>query len=298
MTSLKKSLIAVAAALCLAGVWLVLTAYDGGNEKTRTDILCATEESIEKIRVTGREGEFTLINTDRGWQADEDTALDTLAVNGFLAAALNIQGDPVEQAPDSEADYGMTDPCSVVEYFYKNGERKKLFLGNKTPTGTEYYISDGKRLFVIYTETGDQLKKDLYSLADTFIFGLDYESIAEINVFGNESFTLKKTDGKWYFNNAAADTDFVKQNVTRHFGGMYARRIYPDNEQNRTFYGISPNGKTVKITDTAGNETTFILGNENEGTIPISCETDKIYSVISDYFAFTNMSENDFKGKE
>ncbi len=261
------------------------------NSNDRVMIVDFIEEDLSEIKMDNTEQPYSLVNNDGWFVKDSSSSLDE-PIKNMLADILSFDGILVGSDIADASEYGINEDSLRMTYIDKNNESVSFTLGNKTPSGTEYYIADDNNdVYAIYTAPGDALKTKKYLLEDSYILGIEYEDISKITVEGEGPFELSKSGSKWTLigNNEMQTIDefTVRSDVTRHFGGMYSMATYPDNDENNEKFGFNEDVQKVTITDFDGNINTFYIADEEGKSVYIKLNEEKIiYSVVKDYFEF------------
>lgn len=293
MMKLRGGIIACTLAVITAGVWCALYFTRSVNTEPRIQIFTANCEDIKHIHITGDEN-FTLKNSGNGWEiADMNVSTDEMSVNNYLSSMFNLKGKLIARSRSDLSEYGLDLPRISAEYVFRNGNSRKLYLGNKTPPQTEYYLADEEgNVYTIYTADGDLICSDVSSLADTFIYGIDYDDIQTITVIDSLVFT-KNSDGAWYKDDTQVSEELIRQKITRYLGGMYAQKLIRATDENKAIYGVENPQAEIRITSARGKEDVFYIGDVTEdGTYFMTDKNDVIYRVINSYFDYA-MSGND-----
>ena len=288
----KGAIICCVTAAVSAILWCAVN-FIGNNSSDdgRVQVFHAAANEISEIHIKKNNENFTVKNSGSGWNfigIDLDT--DSMAMNNYLSVMLDLKGKPLS---GGSGGYGFESPSITAEYVYFDGRTKTLYLGNKTPPQTEYYLSDDKgNIYTVYSSDGDVMSFGISSIADMFIYGKDYSEIKSVEVSGK--YTLVQNNG-WTYNNTAVESENVRRRVTRYLSGMYANKLYEASAENKAAYGLDAPTKIVTVTDTNGESENFFVGNvTDEGTYIMTNKKDIIYRVVNGCFDYVNYDINTF----
>ncbi len=291
----KKSIVFVIAALLLAAVCALLSLpkrESGDGRKTLADYKDGNLSEVDFICKNGNWG----IEYDGKWKVKNSNDTDDTAIENLVSSILRFKGNLVCPLGENAVDYGIGENSLKIVYTEKDGRQKTFVLGDKTPPGTEYYLSDGKNIYTVYSETGDAFKSEKYSAESSFVYGIDYGSISKITVSGSPALEFVNRQSKWIVKSGGyseeVSIDKIRSGITRHFGGMYSKMTLDGNLQNDEKCGFADGSvvTTVTIESFGGNTDTLYLGKETDDGIYIKVnDNDKIYKVIKQYFEFIKL---------
>lgn len=291
-----------------AGSLLILTAVmsafiladkkkDDAADTGRVMLIKNDKADIVNMTFTYNGDSFTLKNSNGSWILEDSGKPDGNMIEEYSRQVINMDGKLIEQDCQDKAKYGISESAHTINIEYDDRTSRSFILGNKTPPGTEYYISDDdNNIYTIYTAEGSAVAIEKYQVEDNFIFGVNYEHLSRITVNSQNGFELSKDQSNWTINkNGVSETiptDKVRMHVTKSFGGMYAQKTYGVNDERNEKYGFNEVNTYVTVTDTEGNVNTFILGAETDDGRYIKFNgNNEIYLVTKDYFSFVNSYE-------
>jgi hypothetical protein len=153
-------------------VFLIPAYLQGTLEKKPFDlrdrsVLHVKREDVQRLDVTGPEGEFSLVRAPSGEEWTVERPLVTLAgrwaVDGLLGALEGLHMDSVvaEEAKDLKP-YGLDKPARVVTLTLKDGGSRRLEVGSATPD-KKYHVRDASssRVVLVPPALVDDLAKGL-----------------------------------------------------------------------------------------------------------------------------------------
>ena len=142
--------------LILLGVFVVLFAIvyvfeirkpEDGNKKSKKvdDVLSIPEADINKIEiiyVTPKIATLTAAKNDKGlWQSQTPNIKSDLIQKAISEALSKYVFDTVKDM-GGLAEYGLDNPRVAVTFYFKDGTKKKIMLGNEVPIGNYVYVKD------------------------------------------------------------------------------------------------------------------------------------------------------------
>jgi hypothetical protein len=161
---------------------------------TPPQLLTADKEKLNKIVLSDRaEGTLTLVKKGKTWTVDspQQYALDESNIDELTLTFTALSAERViDENPTNLAQYGLAPPRAQGEAVYSDGTTKALLLGDKTPTGSTYYlqVKGDPRVYTIWQNHGDHLHWTLANLRDRKISpALNYDEITY--------FRLSRADG-------------------------------------------------------------------------------------------------------
>jgi hypothetical protein len=164
----------------LVAVFVVLAALIGGYfylqsrpkpeqaSKPSVDISKFDENKLVKVVITRRDGKLTLEKKDKGWTAvyPYPVVLSTSSLENLTSTLSSLSADSViEEKPANLAQYGLAPPRATVDAYLLDGTVKTLYLGDKSPSGSSYYLQakGDPRVFTVPAYVGNQFE---YTLSD------------------------------------------------------------------------------------------------------------------------------------
>lgn len=294
--SAKKITLVLVCVIAVLGISCYIMSQSTKNEIEEETVLKFDENEISSINVTLGGEEFSWSKSEDSWSIDEAKfELDKNVVSHYMSEILHIKGRLMESGNENPEAYGLDNPQRQIEYVFKDGSKKAVKLGNLTPAQTEYYMSDEENnLYVIYTSSGDEIKKGLMDFADTLICSIPYESIVKIDIKGENSFSIDNGGSEeWSLVkdgvSKSLDTETVKIKVTKYLGKMYALSIHNKTEENLKKYTTDKNSTEVIVYIADGSERHFEIINMTEDKCYFTLDNGEyIYEATKSYFEFIN----------
>lgn len=162
-------------------------------------------DKIDEIHVHSESGDSTVLKKDKdGWRITEPVAAS--AQDSEASGLANALGQlevarVIDENPASLVDYGLGAPRVEIQ-FKAAGDKglKKLFIGQKTPTGANLFAkrNDDKRVFTIASFQDGTFNRTTFDLRDKTVIKFDREKVDHVEVNAdNKTLDLAKTGGDW-----------------------------------------------------------------------------------------------------
>jgi hypothetical protein len=171
------------------------------NEK----VFGVQSDKIEEVKVALINGETTTVKKEGGaWKVTEpiQAGADESELSGITNALANADiNRVVEEKPTNLNEYGLSSPRIEVD-FKASGDKdyRKLFVGEKTPTGSDLFArrNDESRVFLIPSYQETSLSKSAFDLRDKNILKVDREKIDAIDVTSaDKTVAMAKNGSDW-----------------------------------------------------------------------------------------------------
>ncbi len=174
-------------------------------KKTEKVFASLKADQIEELKVTSASGEATVLKKESGaWQMTQPLTAkaDESEVSGITSALSSVDMTRVvDENPSSLNDYGLSNPKIEID-FKASGDKdyKKLFLGEKTPTGSDLFAkrNDDKKVFTIPAFQETTFSKDAFALRDKVVLKFDREKVDALDVStAGKDLMVAKDGGDW-----------------------------------------------------------------------------------------------------
>lgn len=175
------------------------------DTKKLDKVFTVAADKIEEVKITTSAGEATTAKKEGGsWKLTEPvaTTADESEIGGItnaLATADMIR--VVDPEPANLNDYGLSNPRIQIDFKAEGDkEYRKLFVGEKTPTGADLFArrNDEKQVFLISAYQETSLSKTAFDLRDKNILKVDRDKIDSVDlVAGSQEVTIAKDGGEW-----------------------------------------------------------------------------------------------------
>jgi hypothetical protein len=152
---------------------------------TSEQLLNVDKDKITKMTLSSKSGDLVIEKKDSKWVATGSSAkLEQNNVDGIASSFAELSSSKVieENAADLTK-YGLKQPSVTAKVTLQGGEEKTVYLGDKTPTGTSYYlmVKDVNKVYAVDARYGTNFSYTIDALRDlAFANSLD---ITKINYF-------------------------------------------------------------------------------------------------------------------
>jgi hypothetical protein len=180
-------------------------AEDASASKNEKVFAGLQSDKIDEIRVHSESGDSTVLKKDKdGWKIAEplSTAAQDSEATGIANALSQLEvARVIDENPASLVDYGLGAPRVEIQ-FKAAGDKdfKKLFIGQKTPTGANLFArrNDDKRVFSIAAFHDGTLNRSTFDLRDKTAIKFDRDKVDHIEVTADDkTIELAKANGDW-----------------------------------------------------------------------------------------------------
>src|SRR5580765_7200688 len=162
-------------------------------------------DKIDEIHVHSESGDSTVLKKDKdGWKVTDpvSTSAQESDATGIANALGQIEvARVIDENPANVADYGLGAPRVEIQ-FKAAGDKdfKKLFIGQKTPTGANLFArrNDDKRVFTIASVQDATFNRTTFDLRDKTAIKFDREKVDHVEVnTDSKTLELTKAGGDW-----------------------------------------------------------------------------------------------------
>jgi len=205
-----RSTIALAVILAGLGAYIYFVSWktpEGGDTGKKSEKVFAglQADKIEEVRITSAGGDATTLKKDNGvWQMLQPVAAkaDESEVSGITSALATTDVTRViDENPSNLNDYGLSNPRIEVNFKAAGDkEYRKLFIGEKSPTGADLFAkrNDEKKVFLIPAYQETTFNKDTFALRDKVVLKFDREKVDGVEVAAaGKSLVMSKEGPEW-----------------------------------------------------------------------------------------------------
>jgi hypothetical protein len=175
------------------------------SSKRQEKVFNVASDKIGEIKITTTSGEATTARKENGtWKLVEPVtaAADESEVSAIANTLSNAEiVRVIDENPSNLNDYGLSNPRVEID-FKAEGDKdyRKLFLGEKTPTGSDLFArkNDEKKVFLIAAYQETTLNKTGFDLRDKTILKVDRDKIDRLDLTaGTQSVSIAKDGSEW-----------------------------------------------------------------------------------------------------
>ncbi len=224
-------------------------------------------QAIDRVCLNSKKGSLTVEKKGEEWQVDspKPVKIDQYRIDYILGSITQLYAEQViSETSDNLEDFGLAKPQALVEVGLTNGEKKILYLGDKVPTGSSYYlkVEDDPRIFTIWYGDGENFLLTLEDLRDRSLPGIVMEELTYFKLARRGARTIEviankeeATDGAlplgtWLLTKPYNKPRSIKweefQNILSAIGMLRIDEFVEDNPKDLNKYGlVNPSAELV-----------------------------------------------------
>jgi len=140
-------------------------------------------DDVKSIEILTESGEAARLERRAGgWRmlAPVDFPADRSAVDAIASGLADLESEAVYDSPEDLAEYGLAG--KPVVRFRVGDKKRALRIGDKTPVGSNTYVTDalGKHVFAVQTWRTNPMRKKLDALRDARVLVFDRAGVERI----------------------------------------------------------------------------------------------------------------------
>lgn len=200
-----RSLIALFVVLALiAGVYAYIEIQGVGEPEPMVDdrirILEFDVEEISKMTLKSQDKTLTLLREGESWIADYPYPI-VLNIRNVEDIAYSFTGlsaeEVVHESPEDLSAFGLDKPSVEASVTLLDGREYTVYLGNRTPVGTMFYLmkEGDPRVFTVWGSHGNHFSYTLDDLRDTQLTEINIQEITYFKLVreGERTIEIVKT---------------------------------------------------------------------------------------------------------
>jgi uncharacterized protein DUF4340 len=186
--------------------WKTPEGAGDSTSKPKEKVFAALQaDKIDELKVSSSAGDSTTLKKENGaWQMTQPVATkaDETETSGITSALTSLEiSRVVDENPSNLNDYGLSNPKIEID-FKAAGDKdyRKLFLGEKTPTGADLFAkrNDEKKVFLVQAFQETTFDKKPFDLRDKVLLKFDREKVDGVDVTaGGKALAFAKDGGDW-----------------------------------------------------------------------------------------------------
>ena len=236
-------------------------------------------DKIEEVKVSTVAGDSTTLKKDgTAWkitQPAEMTASES-EVSQLTSALGQVEiVRVIDENPSNLNDYGLSNPRVEVD-FKAAGDKdyRKLYIGEKTPTGGDYFAkrNDEKKVFLISASNDTAFNRTTFDFRDKTLVKFEREKVDGIDITAaGKTLAIAKAGGEWKLAKpvqASADFGSVEGLVGR-LQTVQMKSIAADNASPADLkkYGLDKPEATVTLSLGSARATLLFGGKAADNTV-------------------------------
>jgi len=310
--SFKATWITAGIFIILAVVALLLDSGDKLN-RDKIKIYKLEKEDIRAFELVNNLKTETVICERNGageWGMTKPAVYETEKsdIETVLTNLASLSMDRKIEKPGELKDYGLEKPSYSAGFTLKNGKKYTLLLGDKSPTGTFYYVKDkeSRDIYLGYSYSLEALIKGAKELRKKSFFDINAAAVNRIDMKfeAREYSLLKGEDKNWLIApyNFKGSTEEVEK-LINNLKKVKAADIIEDEAKEPGKYGLDRPRLLVTVFSEAGKKTTALIGKklaskEKEEDYAKLENSPIVYSIGSDFLKENDKNYNDYRDKK
>jgi hypothetical protein len=204
MRRTRNVIILVVVLALLAGTYVYLTKHPQQAEQDTesVEISKLNKDDIVKMTLESKDGSLTFIKKDDKWVAEgnESIGLNQTTVDDIAYTFASLYAEQVvEENPQDLAQYGLKEPVVKATATLKDNTTKTLYLGNKTPTGTYYLMTEGDpKVYEVWMNHGEHLSYTLNDVRDKTLPQINTQELTYLKMWkeGGRTIEIKTNESQ------------------------------------------------------------------------------------------------------
>jgi hypothetical protein len=312
-----RGLLIAAVTLALLGgaVWWSNKAKEKEEAKPAADtspsIWKVAEDDITKVAVYRRDGETTVVEKaqDGTWKvtSPKEYRADKDAVSSMVSALASLNADKLveEKAADLKP-FHLHEPLATVNITLKDGQFRKLKIGDDVPAGGGTYAqAEGDaRVLTIASWTKTSIDKNSGDLRDKRLLTFEQDKILRVELAAKNTQTEfgKNNQNEWQIVKPSpmrAENFQVEELIRRLRDAKLDPAISDeDAKKNVSAFASATRVALASVTDAAGTQTLEVRKTKDNKYLAKSSVVEGVHSITSDIGEGLDKSTDDFRNKK
>jgi hypothetical protein len=265
-----------------------VTTPDEPAKVTTEQLLKLDKDKISKMVLTSKASELIIEKKNNQWVATGTSAkLNQNTVDGIASSFVELTSDKlIEENSSDLTKYGLKEPSVTAKVVLQGGEEKIVYLGNKTPTATGYYlmVKDINKVYTVEARYGTNFSYKLEELRDkTITSSIDLTKLNYFKVTPSQGKVVEVKaneqgkEGQEYGMNIYSLVQPYKQQfsvdsnkfgeITKVIPEIAATDVVEDNAKDLAKYGLDKPKLEVLATDTDKKSFHIFIGKDASDTL-------------------------------
>ncbi len=232
-------------------------------------------DAIDEVTIKSEAGDrTTLKKSGTEWQvsAPAQAPADAAEISGITTNLSTVEIQRlVEENPSDLKMFGLAEPRVEVA-FKSGGQEQRLLIGNKTPTGSDFYAKTAAqpKVFLIASFLDSTFNRSSFDLRDKTALAFDREKADALEIVtGERTLRFGKTADGWTITQPAMkrpDAAAIEGLVSR-ISGLQMKQLIAPEPSDLKSYGLAAPAATVRVGSGSAQATLLLGSPAGEGVV-------------------------------
>lgn len=273
------------------------------------EVFSVFSSDISSVFIKNEFGEYTLLYGDEIKIKDKDVEKDDEKLKYLLTEISSMYASEIaEENAVSLADFGLLNPTAELELTLKDGNKIKVYVGNKTPSQSGYYVKygDENKVYIVGTYSVEKILRKLDYYRNTVLFSFEISDINEFSFTGKNTVSFKRNDATDLNRNSFAAFNMKSpydwsaegsklEEVFNLLKGLTIIEYVEDNPSDLSKYGLNPYSYRISLKDKNNNLYNMYIGSNTDGKYYVKLDkNNSVYLVDAKGFEFLSYEPTAF----
>jgi hypothetical protein len=177
-----------------------------GDTKKQDKVFAALQaDKIDEVKVSTAAGDSTTLKKDgSAWKITQPSELPASEseIAGLTSALSQVEITRlIDENPANLNDYGLSNPRVEVDFKTAvDKDYRKLFIGDKTPTGGDFFAkrNDEKKVFLIAAAQDTSFNRTTFDFRDKTLLKFERDKVDALDITAaGKTLAIAKDGGEW-----------------------------------------------------------------------------------------------------
>ena len=266
------------------------------------EVFSVLSSDISSVFIKNEFGEYTVLYGNEIKIMNKEIEKDDEKLKYLLTEVSSMYASEIaDENAVSLSDFGLLNPLAELELSLKNNSKIKIYIGNKTPSQSGYYVKygDENKVYIVSTYSVDTILRKLDYYRNTVLFNFEISDINEFSYSnGQKTISFKRNDATDLNRNSFAAFNMKTpldwaaegsklEEVFNHLKGLQILEYVEDNPSDLSSYGLNPYAYKISLKDKNNNLYNMYIGKNLDGKYYVKMDKgSSIYLVDAKGFEF------------